>query len=144
MPFSTFLRLEGDHNCACAQKWCHFSYISKSFQTNKRIKALRSKMTKIASRGGGGLCLKIAIWSLPPTSNCQIYPQLCTFCFWPSFQGKPLIDEGPFSCSKYSKTHHVFRWTEECKLFKSLVSSGPRKWAKVLWRLPFLDWAIRE
>ena len=49
-PFSTFLRLQGDHQCACAQKWCHFSYFVKSFQT-KKIKALRPKMTKIASRG---------------------------------------------------------------------------------------------
>ena len=53
-PFSTFLRLQGDHHCACAQKWCHFSFFSKSFQT-KKIKALRPKMTKIASRGS---CLK--------------------------------------------------------------------------------------
>ena len=53
-PFSTFLRLQGDHHCACAQKWRHFSFFSKSFQT-KKIKALRPKMTKIyiASRGGG-------------------------------------------------------------------------------------------
>ena len=50
--FSTLLRLQGDHHCACAQKWCHISYFSKSFQTNK-FKALRPKMTKIASRGGG-------------------------------------------------------------------------------------------
>ena len=52
-PFSTFLRLQGDHHCAGAQKWCPFSYFSKSFQT-KRIKAIRPKMTKIASMGGGG------------------------------------------------------------------------------------------
>ena len=44
--FSTFFRLQGDHHCACAQKWCHFSFFSKSFQTKKRIKALRPKMTK--------------------------------------------------------------------------------------------------
>ena len=54
-PFSTFLRLQGDHHCACAQKWRHFSFFSKTFQT-KKIKALRPKMTKIASRGGGS-CL---------------------------------------------------------------------------------------
>ena len=53
-PFSTFLRLQGDHHCACAQKWRHFSFFSKSFQT-KKIKALRPKMTKIASRGGSCL-----------------------------------------------------------------------------------------
>ena len=53
-PFSTFLRLQGDHHCACAQKWRHFSFFSKSFQT-KKIKALGPKMTKIASRGS---CLK--------------------------------------------------------------------------------------
>ena len=29
--FSTFLRLQGDHPCACAQKRCHFLYFSKSF-----------------------------------------------------------------------------------------------------------------
>ena len=23
-PFSTFLCLQGDHHCSCAQKWCHF------------------------------------------------------------------------------------------------------------------------
>ena len=50
MPFSTFLRLQGDRHCACAQKWCHFSFFSKSFLT-KKIKALRRKMTKIASSG---------------------------------------------------------------------------------------------
>ena len=33
--FSTYLRLQGDHYCACAQKWCHFSYFSKAFQTKK-------------------------------------------------------------------------------------------------------------
>ena len=65
-PFSTFLRLQGDHHCACAQKWCHFSFFSKSFQT-KKIKALRPKMTKIASRGWGS-CLKagpldLSFWS---------------------------------------------------------------------------------
>ena len=52
-PFSTFLRLQGDHHCACAQKWCHFSFFSRAFRP-KEIKALRPKMTKIASRGGGG------------------------------------------------------------------------------------------
>ena len=56
-PFSTFLRLQGDHHCACAQKWCHFSFVFKSFQT-KKIKALRPKMTKIASRGGSCLNVK--------------------------------------------------------------------------------------
>ena len=35
-----------------------FFIFSKSFQTKKKIKALRPKMTKIASRGGGGSCLK--------------------------------------------------------------------------------------
>ena len=54
-PFSTFLRLQGDHHCACAQKWRHFSFFSKTFQAKKKIKALRPKMTKIASRGS---CLK--------------------------------------------------------------------------------------
>ena len=51
-PFSTFLRLQGDHHCACAQKWCHFSFFSRAFK-QKKIKVLRPKMTKIASRGGG-------------------------------------------------------------------------------------------
>ena len=53
MPFFDILRLQGDPHCACAQKWYHFSYFSKSFQT-KKFKALRPKMTKIASSGGGG------------------------------------------------------------------------------------------
>ena len=56
-PFSTFLRLQGDHHCACAQKWCHFSFFPRAFKQKKTlitaIKALRPKMTKIASRGGG-------------------------------------------------------------------------------------------
>ena len=56
-PFSTFLRLQGDHNCACAQKWCHFSFFFQELSNKKKIKALRPKMTKIASRGGGS-CLK--------------------------------------------------------------------------------------
>ena len=54
MPFSTFLRLQGDHHCACARKWCHFSFFPRAFK-QKKIKALRPKMTKIASRGS---CLK--------------------------------------------------------------------------------------
>ena len=33
VPFTIFLRLQGDHYCACTQKWCHFSYFSKSFHT---------------------------------------------------------------------------------------------------------------
>ena len=52
--FSTSLRLQGDGHCACAQKWCHFSYFSKSFQTQ------RPKMTKIASRGPA---LDLSFWS---------------------------------------------------------------------------------
>ena len=32
---STVLRLQGDHHCACAQKWCHFSFFSKNFKKNK-------------------------------------------------------------------------------------------------------------
>ena len=47
--FSKFLRLQDDHHCACAQKWCHF-YFLQEFQT-KKIKVLRPKMTKIASMG---------------------------------------------------------------------------------------------
>ena len=42
MPFSTFLRLHGDHHCACAQTWRQFSHFSKSFWT-KKINALRKK-----------------------------------------------------------------------------------------------------
>ena len=48
--FTTFLRLQGNHYCECAQKWCHFSYFLKTFQT-KKFKKLRPKMTKTASRG---------------------------------------------------------------------------------------------
>ena len=31
-PFSTFLHLQGGHYCACAQKWCHFSYFPRPFK----------------------------------------------------------------------------------------------------------------
>ena len=55
-PFSTFLRLQGDHHCACAPKWRHFSFFFQELSNKKKIKALRPKMTKIASRGGS--CLK--------------------------------------------------------------------------------------
>ena len=51
-PFSTFLGLQGDHQCACAQKWCLFSFFPRAFK-QKKIKALRPKMTKIASRSQG-------------------------------------------------------------------------------------------
>ena len=51
--FSTFLRLQGDHHCACAQSGVIFIF-SKSCQT-KKIKTLQPKMTKIASKGS---CLK--------------------------------------------------------------------------------------
>ena len=44
--------LQGDHHWswACAQKWCQFSFFPRAFKQNKTIKALRPKMTKIASR----------------------------------------------------------------------------------------------
>ena len=32
-PFLTFLRLQGDHHCACAQKWCHFSFFPRAFNS---------------------------------------------------------------------------------------------------------------
>ena len=51
-PFSTFLRLQVDHHCACAQEWCHFF---QELSNKQNIKALRPKMTKIASKGGGGV-----------------------------------------------------------------------------------------
>ena len=34
--FRRVLRLHGDNHCTCAQKWCHFSYFSKTFQTKKK------------------------------------------------------------------------------------------------------------
>ena len=49
--FSTFLRLEGDHHCACAQKWCHFSYFPRPFK-QKKTKNLQPKMIKRTSKGG--------------------------------------------------------------------------------------------
>ena len=58
MPFFDILRLQGDNQCARAQKWCHFSYFPRAFKQNKKIKALRPKMTKIASRGS---CLDFAL-----------------------------------------------------------------------------------
>ena len=80
MPFSTFLRLQGDHHCACAQKWCHFSFFFKSF---KQLKALRPKMTKIASRGS---CLKVCDFALMQSAIAEKHTlglepgthQLCT------------------------------------------------------------------
>ena len=33
------------------EKWCHFSFFSRAFKQKKTLKALRPKMTKIASRG---------------------------------------------------------------------------------------------
>ena len=51
---SSLLGLEGDHHCECAQKWCHFSFLQEL--SNKKIKALRPKMTKIASRGPALSC----------------------------------------------------------------------------------------
>ena len=68
-PFSTFLRLQGDHHCACAQKWCHFHFFQEL--SNKKIKALRRKMTKIASRGGS--CLKLVYLTLSPL---HVYSQV--------------------------------------------------------------------
>ena len=52
-PFWTFLRLQGDRHCACAQKWCHFSFFQEL--SYKKIKAIRPKMTKLASRGDPAL-----------------------------------------------------------------------------------------
>ena len=51
MPFSTFLRPQGVHHCACAQKWCHFSFFSQELSNKKKINTLWPKMTKIVSRG---------------------------------------------------------------------------------------------
>ena len=56
-PFSTFLRLQGDQHCACAQKGVIFHFFSRAFK-QKKIKALRPKMTKIASRGS---CLRLPL-----------------------------------------------------------------------------------
>ena len=47
-PFSTFLRLQGDTSAHAHKSGVIFHFF-KSFQTNKKIKALRPKMTKIAS-----------------------------------------------------------------------------------------------
>ena len=33
-----------DHHCACAQKWCHFSYFSKSFQKKKEKKKKKLRL----------------------------------------------------------------------------------------------------
>ena len=75
-PFSTVgLRLQGDHHCACAQKWCHFSFFSQELvQTKKKIKALRPKMTKIASRGGPALSQlnKTLYIKMPTNSQLQV------------------------------------------------------------------------
>ena len=57
-PFSTFLRLQGDHHCACAQK-CVIFHFFQELSNKKKIKALRPKMTKIASRGSCLKCQKL-------------------------------------------------------------------------------------
>ena len=57
--FSTTLRLQGDHYCACAQKWCHFSYFPRPFKLKKKTKKLRPKMTRITSRGS---CLNFVLF----------------------------------------------------------------------------------
>ena len=45
---STFFSLEGDHHCACAQKWCNFSFFQ---DLSNKSSSVRPIMTKIASRG---------------------------------------------------------------------------------------------
>ena len=52
MPFFDILRLQGDQHCPCAQKGVIFHFFPRAFE-QKKIKALRPKMTKIASRGRG-------------------------------------------------------------------------------------------
>ena len=101
MPFfSTFLRLQGDHHCACAQQWRHLSFFPRAFK-QKKIKALRPKMTKIASRGS---CLKAtatiggrlrrSLQKFPPhEQQCRNYMQtrqllpttLTKLTFWLTF-----------------------------------------------------------
>ena len=58
-PFSTFLCLQGDHHCACAQKWCHFSFFFqlRAFKQNPWAYAERfwGGFTK-SSWGSGGRC----------------------------------------------------------------------------------------
>ena len=42
-PFSTFLRLQGDHHCACAQKWCPFSYFPRAFKQTKKLRLQKQR-----------------------------------------------------------------------------------------------------
>ena len=55
--FSTFLCLQGDHHCACAQKWCHFSFFQRAFK--QKIKAPPPNITKIASKGPALKCTRL-------------------------------------------------------------------------------------
>ena len=97
-PFSTFLRLQGDDHCACAQKWCHFSFFSKIFQT-KKIQALRPKMIKIASRGvlRVSVIVLMVCWSFldsflsPLIFSGNIETKLGLINFWHSSAGEALL-----------------------------------------------------
>ena len=62
--FRHSLRLQDDHHCACAQKWCHFSYFPRAFK--QKIKALRPKITKKASKGS---CLNFFVLQIHPCST---------------------------------------------------------------------------
>ena len=53
-PFSTFLRLQGDPHCACAQKWCNFLCFSKSFQT-KKLRLCDQRWLKLPQGGDPAL-----------------------------------------------------------------------------------------
>ena len=118
-PFSTFLRLQGDHHCACAQKWCHFSFFSKSFQTKKKIKALRPKMTKIASRGS---CLKASRCPPPPPPLYNymyrvVFDRCAGLCKTKHFWAK--LKTHPPETSKVNYHCVMLSWVETFKLSDS-------------------------
>ena len=52
VPFSTFLCLQGDHRCSCAQHWCFFFILSQELSSEKKnYWELRQKMSNIGPRG---------------------------------------------------------------------------------------------
>ena len=57
--FRHFCVSKDDHRCACAQKWCHISFFPRD--SNKKIKGLRPKITKIDSSGGPACNVTISV-----------------------------------------------------------------------------------
>ena len=83
--FSTFLRLQGDHHCAYTKVVSFFIFFQE-LSNKKKTKALRPKMTKIASALNTTLPLrrKHLLWW---TRVHQLTHTHTRFLFWNSVQG---------------------------------------------------------